>query len=108
MYHILMTLFGIQYDIALHLQYIFDGFIGGVLYILVCKYGWECNKSEILRRLSMGLIAGHLVYAAGWPNSITAMSLGYFGIDAIESLLNKFNKQTSYHSKKKKKLLLLF
>lgn len=103
----ILMLFGIQRDIALHLQYIFDGFIGGILYIFVSKYGWGRHKSEILRRLSIGLIAGHLVYAAGWPNSITAMSLGYFGIDAIESLLNKFNKQTSYHSKKKK-LLLLF
>ena len=90
---ILISLLGLSHPIALHLQYIIDGIIGGVLYILVMKYGWGNHRTDIFRRLGMGGIAGHLVFIAGWPNSVTAMSLGYFGIDAIESLMNKFNKK---------------
>jgi len=101
MHDILIGMFGISHNIALHMQYIIDGIIGGTLYIIIRKYGWCENKINILRRLFVGAVAGHLVFIANWPNSLTAMSLGYVGIDGIESILNRVQPKTSYYSKKK-------
>ncbi len=79
--------------LTLPLRYILDGFLGGALYALVQKFGWG-EKEEIMRRLSMGAIAGYIVFIAGLPNSLTALSLGYVGIDAIEAIINKTKIKT--------------
>lgn len=70
-------------------SYTLHGMLGGVLYVVVSKFGWD-DKEEILRRLAMGAIGGYLVLIAGLPDSITAVTAGYVGIDVIESMLNKF------------------
>ena len=69
-------------------NYIVDGMLGALLYILVSKWGWE-QKEECLRRLGIGAISGYIVLITGLPNSFTAMSMGYVGIDMIEALINK-------------------
>ncbi len=74
--------------LTLPTRYILDGILGGILYALVQRYGWE-DKGEIIRRLSIGAIAGYIVFISGLPNSVTALSLGYVGIDAIEAILNR-------------------
>lgn len=69
--------------------YALHGLLGGALYVLVVKYGWT-EKEEILRKLAVGAIGGYVVFIAGLPDSVTAMTVGYMGVDVIEAILNKF------------------
>jgi len=73
---------------SLPVSYAIHGLLGGVLYVLVQKYGFS-DKAEIVRRLGIGAIAGYIVFTMGLPDSFTALSMGYLGIDAIEGLITK-------------------
>ncbi len=72
-------------------NYIADGTIGGLLYILVSKYGYD-ERYDIIRRLLIGAIGGLAVYYSGLPNHLNAIGVGYIGIDAIEGALKKYGK----------------
>lgn len=65
------------------------GAVGGILYGLVNKFGWD-DRTEYARRIAMGIICGYLVLISGLPNSFTAFSMSYFGIDGIEAFLTKY------------------
>jgi hypothetical protein len=69
-------------------NYILDGIIGGSLYVLVSKFGYD-DRWDILRRLGMGAIAGYIIYISGLPDHLVTISIGYIGIDAIEAILIK-------------------
>ena len=68
-------------------NYLVDGCLGGILYILVSKLGYD-NRWDIARRLGIGLIAGYIAYLTKIPE-LAAIGLGYIGIDAIEAILIK-------------------
>ncbi len=72
------------------IRYVIDGLIGGLLYVFVQKIGWDSTGiPEVIRRIGIGMIAGYVVYVAGLPDSLTALSMGYAGIDMIEAVLNR-------------------
>lgn len=75
-------------EIPLVVNYIIDGAVGGLLYILVSKLGYS-ERWDIIRRLLIGAISGLIIYYSGLPNHLTAIGLGYVGIDAIEAILIK-------------------
>lgn len=69
-------------------NYIFDGIIGGILYILISKLGYD-HRWDLIRRLVTGAIAGYIIYISGLPDHLSAIGLGYMGLDAIEAILIK-------------------
>ncbi len=72
------------------IQYVVDGLIGGLLYVFVQKIGWDSTGiPEIMRRIGIGMVAGYVVFLSGMPDSISALSMGYAGIDMIEAILNR-------------------
>lgn len=81
-------------DLSIVSNYVIDGTIGGVLYILVSKLGYK-ERWDICRRLIMGAISGLVVYYIGLPNHLSAMGIGYIGIDALEPILLKYGKKLS-------------
>ncbi len=72
-------------------NYVLDGSIGGLLYILVSKYGYD-ERYDIARRILIGAISGLAMYYSGLPDHLSAIGGGYIGIDAIEAILKKYNK----------------
>lgn len=72
-------------------NYIADGTVGGLLYVLVSKYGYD-ERYDIIRRLLIGAVSGLVVYHSGLPNHLTAIGAGYIGIDALEGVLKKYGK----------------
>ena len=69
--------------------YLINGAIGGILYILVSKLGYN-DRLDAIRRLLIGIISGYIAYEAKLPE-IAAISIAYIGSDAIEALLIKQN-----------------
>jgi len=67
---------------------VIHGVLGAIVYILVARLGWEM-RAEILRRLALGAIIGYLVFVADLPNQLTALGLGYLGVDAVEAILDR-------------------
>jgi hypothetical protein len=81
--------------IPIVLDYIINGTVGGLLYVLISKWGYD-HEWDIIRRLVMGAIAGYIVYIAGalissiygtLPSGLIAFAAGYVGLDAIEAIL---------------------
>lgn len=69
-------------------NYILDGSVGGILYVLVSKLGYD-HKWDIIRRIGIGAISGLILYYANIPDHLVAVGLGYMGIDAVEAILIK-------------------
>ena len=68
-------------------MHIIDGVLGGLLYIIISKLGYN-DRWDITRRLLLGLIAGYIAYLSKIPDLAT-VGIGYIGIDAIEAILIK-------------------
>lgn len=69
-------------------NYVADGTVGGLLYVLVSKYGYN-ERYDIIRRLLIGAVSGLAVYYTGIPDHLTAIGIGYIGIDALEGILKR-------------------
>lgn len=70
------------------INYLFDGLVGGTLYSIVSKLGYD-QRWDIARRMTTGAIAGYIIFVAGLPDHLVTISVGYIGIDAIEAILIK-------------------
>jgi len=74
------------------LNYALCGLIGSALYILSAKLLWDQDPKwyiAAIRRLIAGPIIGVVIYILNIPDSLTAITAGYVGIDWIEGILNK-------------------
>lgn len=75
------------------IQSLLFGMLGGIIYILIQKLGWQDNY-EIVRRLAFGLISGLIIHLMGHMDALTTITAGYFGLDLIEAFINSRMKKT--------------
>ena len=77
------------------LHFIFMGFLGGVLYILIrAKRKRDLYKFDSIKHLIIGAIIGYIysiLYSEyNFPNSIMCLVAGYMGADFIKALVERF------------------
>lgn len=76
------------------------GFIGGLLYVLIWAKSWSDLKTfESIRHLIVGAIAGYIYCLLhskySFPDTIMAIVSGYFGVDFLSALFEKFKQKVS-------------
>lgn len=74
-------------DLPFWTQSLVNGFVGGIIYVLIQKWGWN-DLEAIERRLLMGLIAGYITHVTGHTDAFTTIVAGYVGIDSLEGFIN--------------------
>jgi len=75
------------------LLFIFHGFLGGLLWLLV-KWKWE--KRAVIQHTIVSMICGYIYYILhqeyNLPNSVATIVAGYFSVDFIQTLMDKYHK----------------
>jgi len=79
------------------LHFIFMGFLGSLLYVLVwSKSAKDLASYESCRTLVVGSIVGYLYgllhFNYGFPDLVMASVAGYFGVDFIEGVFERLRK----------------
>jgi len=79
------------------LHFVFMGFLGAFLYVLVwSKSARDLASYESLRTLLVGAIVGYLYsllhFNYNFPDLVMASVAGYFGVDFIEGVFERFRK----------------
>jgi len=79
------------------LHFIFMGFLGAVLYVLIWARSAKDLKSfESFRTLAVGAIVGYIYgllhFNYSFPDLIMASVAGYFGVDFIEGVFERLRK----------------
>ena len=73
--------------------FIIHGVLGALAYCLIWR---EYEREELMRRLSLGAIAGYLysymVINYSLPDGIIAFIVGYWCVDFIEALAERFRE----------------
>jgi len=77
------------------LHFVFMGFLGALLYVLLWAKKWgDLYSFEAVRHLAVGTIVGYIysiLYSEyNFPNLICTTIAGWFGTDFIQSLIEKF------------------
>jgi len=69
----------------------FHGFLGGVLWLFV---KWRWRKKEVAQHTIVSAIAGYIYYLLhseyNFPNSVIAVVVGYFSVDFVRNIFEKF------------------
>lgn len=79
------------------LHFIFMGFLGAVLYVLIWAKDYKDLKSfDSLKTLLVGVIVGYLyslLYGNyNFPDCLMASVAGYFGVDFVEAIMERLRK----------------
>jgi len=79
------------------LHFVFMGFLGAFLYVLVwSKSAKDLASYESLRTLVVGSIVGYLYgllhFNYGFPDLVMTSVAGYFGVDFVEAIMERFRK----------------
>jgi uncharacterized membrane protein YeaQ/YmgE (transglycosylase-associated protein family) len=78
-------------------HFVLLGLLGAIIYVLVWAKSWDdLKKFESIRHLILGPIIGYiysiLVNNYSYPDLIMTVVAGYFGVDFIEALVERFKK----------------
>jgi len=79
------------------LHFVFMGFLGAFLYVLVwSKSAKDLCNYESLRTLIVGTIVGYLYgllhFNYGFPDLIMSSVAGYFSVDFLEAIMERFRR----------------
>jgi len=79
------------------LHFIFMGFLGSVLYVLIWAKDYKDLKSfNSFKTLCVGLITGYIysfLYGNyNFPDLLMASVAGYFGVDFVEAIMERLRK----------------
>jgi len=71
------------------------GFLGALLYVLIwAKRASDLKSFEALRHIVIGVIVGYIYSVLhsnyDFPNAIMSLVAGYFGVDFIQALVERF------------------
>jgi len=77
------------------LHFMLMGFLGAFLYVLMwAKKPENLYSFEAVRHLVVGVIVGYIYYILhseyNWPNLICTTIAGWFGVDFIQSFIERF------------------
>lgn len=74
--------------------FIFHGFLGGVLWLLV---NWQWSKRSIVQHTIVSAISGYIYWLLhseyNFPNSMMAIVTGYFSVDFIKHVFDFLGKK---------------
>jgi len=79
------------------LHFVFMGFLGSILYVLIwAKSAKDLKSFECFRTLAVGTIVGYIYgllhFNCSFPDLVMASVAGYFGVDFIEGLFERIRK----------------
>jgi len=73
------------------LLFVFHGFLGGLLWLLT---KWIWTKKAVIQHTLVSALCGYLYYLLhseyNFPNSVMAILAGYFGVDFVLSIMERF------------------
>ncbi|MEM1843799.1 MAG: hypothetical protein QXD75_04670 [Desulfurococcaceae archaeon] len=76
------------------LHFALSGLLGAALYVLVWSKGWrDLVRYESFRHLAVGVLSGVFYFLLcsnhGFPDSVMAVVVGYFGPDFLQGIMDK-------------------